>query len=135
MSTRGPRRYELLDLALERGLVPDPVLRVGSLYGAWARERRESAGGVTAQQERLRALVARMSSGPIAEQTGRANEQHYELPADFLGLMLGPRRKYSGCLWPEGVETLAEAEEAMLALSCQRAQVADGMRILDLGCG
>ena len=133
--TREPRRYELLDAVLQRGLLPDPVLRAGSLYGAWDRERRESAGGVTGQQDRLRALIARMSSGPIAEVPEKANEQHYELPAAFLGLILGPRRKYSGCLWSDGVASLAQAEEAMLALSCERAQVADGMRILDLGCG
>ena len=130
-----PWRYELLDLALERGLAPDWLLRAGSLYGAWARERRESVGGVAGQQERLRALVARMSSGPIAELPEKANEQHYELPAGFLALILGPRRKYSGCLWSDGVDTLAAAEEAMLELSCRRAEVTDGMRILDLGCG
>lgn len=132
---REPRRYELLDAVLQRGLIPDWLLRAGSLFGAWDRERRESAGGVTAQQARLRALVERMSTGPIAEVPEKANEQHYELPAAFLGLILGPRRKYSGCLWSDGVQTLAQAEEAMLALSCERAQVADGMRILDLGCG
>ena len=129
------RRYELLDLALERALVPDGLLRAGSLYGAWERERRESRGGVVAQQDRLRALIARMSSGPIAEVPEKANEQHYELPAEYLGLILGPRRKYSGCYWPAGVTDLAAAEEAMLELTCERAQVADGMRILDLGCG
>ncbi len=130
-----PRRYELLDAVLQRGLIPDRLLRAGSLFGAWDRERRESAGGVTGQQARLRALIERMSTGPIAEVPEKANEQHYELPAAFLGLILGPRRKYSGCLWSDGVQTLAQAEEAMLALSCERAQVADGMRILDLGCG
>ena len=128
-------RYRLLDHALERALLPDPVLRAGSLYGAWTRERGESRGGVVARQDRLRALVARMSSGPIAEVPEKANEQHYELPARFLELILGPRMKYSGCLWPAGVSDLGEAEEAMLALTCARAEVADGMRILDLGCG
>ncbi|MGH2857478.1 MAG: SAM-dependent methyltransferase [Solirubrobacteraceae bacterium] len=130
-----PRRYELLDLALERGLLPDRLLALGSLYGAWARERHESRGGVVAQRDRLHELIERMSSGPIAEATERANEQHYELPAEFLGLILGPRRKYSGCLWEPGVRTLAQAEEAMLARTCERAGVRDGMRILDLGCG
>jgi cyclopropane-fatty-acyl-phospholipid synthase len=125
----------MLDHALERSLLGDPVLRAGSLYGAWARERRESRGGVAGRQARVRALVARMSSGPIAEVPEKANEQHYELPAAFLALMLGPRMKYSGCLWDSGVSGLAQAEEAMLALTCARAQVADGMRILDLGCG
>lgn len=129
------RRYQLLDLALERDAIPDAVLRLGSRYGAWDRLRRERRGGIEAQDQRLRELVAHKSSGPIAEATEEANEQHYELPADFLGLILGPRRKYSGCLWGDGVTTLAEAEEAMLRLSCERAQVQDGMEILDLGCG
>ncbi|HET9103980.1 MAG TPA: cyclopropane-fatty-acyl-phospholipid synthase family protein [Solirubrobacteraceae bacterium] len=132
---RPPRRYELLDAALQRDMLPDALLRAGSWFGAWDRERRESAGGVTGQQERMRALIERMSSGPIAEKPESANAQHYELPAEFLGLFLGPRRKYSGCLWDEGVQTLAQAEEAMLALSCGRAGVRDGMRVLDLGCG
>ena len=128
-------RYRLLDLALERDLLPDPVLRLGSRWGAVRRERRETRGGVAAQTERLHALVARMSTGPIAELPEKGNEQHYELPAEFLGLVLGPRRKYSGCLWPAGTQSLAAAEEAMLRLTCERAEVRDGMRILDLGCG
>jgi len=135
MATAEPFRYELLDRGLERGLAPDALLRLGSLYGAWARERTEGRGGVEAQGQRLRDLVARMSGGPVAEAVQAANEQHYELPAEFLGLILGPRRKYSGCLWPEGVDSLAGAEEAMLALSCSRAGIEDGMRVLDLGCG
>jgi hypothetical protein len=69
-----------------------------------ARERPEARGGVVGRQERLRELVARMSDGPIAEVPEKANEQHYELPAAFLALILGPRMKYSGCLWPGGVE-------------------------------
>jgi cyclopropane-fatty-acyl-phospholipid synthase len=131
----GALRYRLLDLALERQVLPDSLLRAGSRYGAWARERHESRGGVVAQEERLRALLRRMSSGPIAELPEKANEQHYELPPEFLGLILGPRHKYSSCLWEPRTETLAQAEEAMLKLSCERAQVRDGLRILDLGCG
>ena len=130
-----PWRYRALDAALTRGLAPDPVLRLGSRYGAWARERAGAAGGVVAQQDRLRALVQLKSTGPVAEVPEKANEQHYELPAEFMGLILGPRRKYSGCLWPDGGGDLAGAEEAMLALSCARAGVQDGMRVLDLGCG
>lgn len=128
-------RYRLLDGALGRDLLPDPVLRGGARIGAWARERREASGGVAAQDDRRATLLERMRTGPIAESPERANQQHYELPAEFFELILGPRRKYSGCLWAPGVTSLAEAEDAMLALTCERAQVRDGMRILDLGCG
>ena len=49
--------------------------------------------------------------------------------------MLGPRRKYSSCFFTEASSTLAEAEEAALAITCERAQLADGQEILELGCG
>lgn len=128
-------RYRALDVALRHQVAPDPLLRAGSRWGARARERKEARGGVEAQEARLKALLERMSTGPVAEVPEKANEQHYELPEAFFGLVLGPRRKYSGCLFEREGTTLAEAEEAMLALSCERAQVADGMRILELGCG
>ena len=74
---------------------------------------------------------------PRTDRRGARDGQRAALRASgrVPGADPGPRRKYSGCLWPAGVRSLAEAEEAMLALSCARAQVADGMRILDLGCG
>ncbi len=127
--------YGLLDRALEHGLLPDPLLRAGSRAGARARLRREQRGGVEAQEQRLGELVATMRSGPIAEAVARANEQHYELPAEFFELFLGPRLKYSCGWWGGGVADLTAAEEAMLALSCERAGIEDGMSVLDLGCG
>ena len=60
---------------------------------------------------------------PIALVPAKPNEQHYEVPPEFFELVLGPRLKYSSCYWPRGVETLAEAEEAMLALTCERARI------------
>ena len=129
------RRYAMLDSALASGLLPDSLLRVASRAATWKRQRDEERGGVEAQDARLRDLVAHMKSGPVAEVPAKANEQHYELPAEFMALILGPRRKYSGCYWPEGVTNIGDAEEAMLKLSCERAGVRDGMEILDLGCG
>ena len=109
----------------------DPIVRAG-IRAACARrlrrERRRPAGFADAFVEQLR-------ESPIAEQVEKANEQHYEVPAEFFRLVLGPRLKYSSCLWPNGVETLGQAEEAMLALTCERAGVEDGMTLLDLGCG
>jgi cyclopropane-fatty-acyl-phospholipid synthase len=128
-------RYQLLDRALERDLLPDPLLRSGSRLGARARLRREERGGVEAQEQRLGDLLERMRSGPIAESPASANAQHYELPAEFFELFLGPRLKYSCCWWEPGGTDLAAAEEAMLARCCERAGIEDGMRVLDLGCG
>ncbi|HVV36245.1 MAG TPA: cyclopropane-fatty-acyl-phospholipid synthase family protein [Acidimicrobiales bacterium] len=129
------RRYELLDRALSLGVVPDAALRLGSRLSAWNRERNEARGGVEAQERRSADIVAHMSTGPVAELPAKANEQHYELPADFMALFMGARRKYSCCYWPAGVDTLDAAEDAMLRLTCERARIADGMQVLDLGCG
>lgn len=70
---------------------------------------------------------------PIAIATSTANEQHYEVGTSVLKGMLGPRMKYSSCLYTKGGETLAQAEMEMLRLYVQRAELEDGMRILDLG--
>lgn len=124
--------YESL---LDRGMIPDAVLRAGIRRRLRARVRTEERGGVDAVSERFRALVAELSQAPVAVHTREANEQHYELPPEFFQLCLGPRLKYSCAYWPEGVATLAAAEEAMLDLACRRAGIADGMEILELGCG
>lgn len=124
--------YESL---LDRGLIPDALLRAGIRRRLRGRIREIERGGVEAVSERFRALVADLSRAPVAVHTREANEQHYELPPEFFTLCLGPRLKYSCAHWPDGVATLAAAEEAMLGLSCQRAEIADGLDILELGCG
>jgi cyclopropane-fatty-acyl-phospholipid synthase len=120
---------------LDRGLIPDAVMRAGIRLRLRERIRFEERGGVDAVSERFRAMVADLAKAPVAIHTREANEQHYELPPEFFRLCLGPRLKYSCAYWPEGVSTLAEAEEAMLELTCRRAALADGMDILELGCG
>jgi cyclopropane-fatty-acyl-phospholipid synthase len=124
-------RYRLLDQALSHHLLPDPVLLVGSRLATARRLRSERAGGVEAQEDRLRSLVWHMSHGPIAERA----EPPSEPPAEFVTLFLGPRHKYSCTLWTPGIDDLATAEEAMLRLTCARAEIEDGMDVLDLGCG
>lgn len=70
---------------------------------------------------------------PIAVHTATANEQHYEVGTGVLQACLGPRMKYSCCLYPIGRESLGQAEVAMLETYVERAELRDGMRILDLG--
>ncbi len=80
-------------------------------------------------------FAAEMDSFSIALHTDAANEQHYELPAEFFSLALGPRRKYSSCLYTDGVETLADAEVKALEETVAHADLAGGQDILELGCG
>jgi cyclopropane-fatty-acyl-phospholipid synthase len=120
----------IADPLLRRSLVPDPAIRRVIRASCGLRLRREQR-----RDRSLDELVARSTNAPIAPVPAIANAQHYEVPPTFFRLCLGPRMKYSGCLWPEGVTSLAEAEEAMLALTCERAGIEDGMTILDLGCG
>ena len=125
----------MIDSLLERNLLPDPLLRFGIRRLLAQRLREEDKCSAEAQRAHLQALIDELRRSPIAIETAAANEQHYEVPTRFYQLCLGPRLKYSGALWPAGVTTLAEAEERMLALYAERAQLADGQDILELGCG
>ena len=71
---------------------------------------------------------------PMAIETATANSQHYEVATGFLRACLGPRMKYSCCLYPTGKETLGHAEVEMLETYVEKAELADGMKVLDLGC-
>lgn len=124
----------LLGLA-ERGRLPDALIRLGIRRLCAQRLESESAGGPAAQQQRFQRLLDELRDSPIAIHTDAANRQHYELPPAFFAHCLGPRLKYSACYFEHDTDTLATAETAMLALYTQRAQLADGQDILELGCG
>ena len=115
---------------LESAPVPDALTRLGIDYlvGRTRRQLAEQPPGFE------RAFAREMPEHAIAENTREANEQHYELPAAFFELVLGPRRKYSACCYELG-DSLAEAEERALAATCERADIQDGQAILELGCG
>jgi cyclopropane-fatty-acyl-phospholipid synthase len=119
----------MIDSLLEKNLLPDWLVRQGI--------RRLLAQRISDERARYEAnaYVTDLKTRPIAEDTRAANEQHYEVPTRFYQLCLGRNLKYSGCFYERGTETLDEAEEAMLALYVQRAQLADGQTILELGCG
>lgn len=125
---------DLIDLC-ERGLLPDSLTRFGMRRLMQQRLIDEGVHDGEAATRRFQALLDDLRASPIAVETQAANTQHYEVPADFFHRHLGPRLKYSCALYPRGDETLAEAEEKMLALYAERAGLQDGQRILDLGCG
>ncbi|WP_092944319.1 cyclopropane-fatty-acyl-phospholipid synthase family protein [Roseateles sp. YR242] len=132
-----------MDLALsalavnlaERGLLPASAVRMG--IRRLLRQRLDESHH--RDQETAAALTQRfltsLRTSPLAVQPEKANAQHYELPPQLFEAMLGPQRKYSCCWWPDGIHTLAQAEESALVATAQRAGLADGQQILELGCG
>lgn len=119
----------------EKGWMPDALIRLGIRRLLAQRLNEEARGGEDEIARRTLALRQKLSQGAIAVKTQDANRQHYEVPAGFYERCLGHRLKYSGCTWDAGVTTLDQAEDAALALVCERAELADGMDILELGCG
>ena len=116
--------------AVEQGWLPDILVRAGI-----RRLLRERLAEIGADNPAASAAVGdrfatAMCESAVALVPELANAQHYEVPAEFFGLVLGNHRKYSGCLWPAGVRTLEDAEAAALAATCRHAELADGQHIL-----
>jgi len=120
---------------VESGLVPDRLIRLGIRSLLRGRLREVHAHDAARSAESAERFLAGLRDAPLALLPEKPNEQHYELPASFFAAVLGPHRKYSSCWWPEGVATLEQAEAQALAATCERARLADGQRILELGCG
>jgi cyclopropane-fatty-acyl-phospholipid synthase len=120
---------------VQTGLVPDWLIRGVLRISLRLSLRIKYALDPEKRLAHKQALIEKFKNSPIAIRTDDPNIQHYEVPSDFFQLVLGKWLKYSCCYWPPGVSTLDEAEERMLALTCQRANLEDGMRVLDLGCG
>lgn len=124
-----------VDSILEKNLLPDSAIRFGIRQRLAKTLRDKRPENVEARQAALSKHIAGLDQSPIAIETDAANEQHYEMPAAFFQKCLGKHLKYSSGLWEDGCATLDQAEAAMLALTCERAQLASGQRILELGCG
>lgn len=119
---------------VERGLVPDWATRLG-IRNLLQRRLAERHNDVEQDRASQQVFIGKLRSSPLAIETGKANEQHYEVPPEFFQMVLGKRLKYSSCFYPEGCHSLDQAEEHMLRVTCERAQLQDGMDILELGCG
>jgi len=124
----------VIDLA-DRAILPDRLIRMGIRYLDRKRLQAEDRRSPEQNRRVKDAFVQQLQQSPIAIQTRKANEQHYEMPAAFFEKVLGPQLKYSGSYWPDGCSSLDDAEKKMLTLYCERAQLDDNMQVLELGCG
>jgi len=119
----------------ERGLVPDGVIRAGIRRLCRSRLIDIRANDVESAAYNQEAFINRMNASAIALVPELANEQHYEVPPELFEQVLGVHAKYSCCYWNRGVESLDQAEQDALEITCSRAEIEDGMSVLDLGCG
>lgn len=119
----------------EQARLPDWIIRRGIQHLCGRRLRQADRLNCEANQESIEDFLRMMRGGPVALVPEKANEQHYEVPPRFFEQVLGPHRKYSCCLWDDGVVDLAAAERRALEVTCARAELFDGADILELGCG
>ena len=125
---------KLIELA-EKGIIPDDFIRQGIVRNCENRLKNENVSNTEKVSLKKQIWIEQMKESPIALVPEKANEQHYEVPPAFFENVLGKHLKYSSGYWPDGVNSLDESEESMLELSFERAQLADGDSILELGCG
>ena len=135
MSTAAHKASSTVLAWTEKGLVPDSVIRAGIRRLCRQRLKDIRSDDPDAAAVALDSFVENMNDSPIAPVPELANEQHYEVPPEFFDEVLGTHRKYSCGYWGERVDTLDQAEEEALHMTCSRAGIEDGMSILDLGCG
>jgi cyclopropane-fatty-acyl-phospholipid synthase len=119
----------------EMGLIPDWMIRAGIRRLNRQRLKDISANDPGESARNLAAFICEMRTAEIAPVPELANEQHYEVPAEFFGLVMGCHRKYSSCFWSDLTETLDDAEEEALRVTCRHAGIENGMKVLELGCG
>ena len=60
---------------------------------------------------------------------------HYDVSNDFYRLWLDERMIYSCAYFPNGHETIEQAQEAKLAHICKKLGLKKGETLLDVGCG
>jgi cyclopropane-fatty-acyl-phospholipid synthase len=125
----------ITDFILEKNLAPDLLIRASIRKRLRNTLKKQSQPGFKEADAAMDKLVMELKQSPIAVSVAEANEQHYEVPAMFYQIVLGPFLKYSCGLWENELDTLESSEIKMLELTAERADIKNGNKILDLGCG
>jgi len=121
--------------AMENGYLPDAAIRFGIRKLCHTRLKELHCSSLEEKENRAQNYKDSLLNSPLAVHTKDANKQHYELPPEFFFHTLGKNLKYSSAYWGQETQSLDEAEELALSISCSRAEISDGMTILELGCG
>ena len=129
--TADAEKESLATRLAESGRIPDNLLRLGIRRQCAQRLKDERKGGADEVFARQQAWLEGLRNSDIATETQAANRQHHELPAEFFQLCLGRQLKYSSCYWDEATTSLNMAEDHMLRLYGERAELGNGQRILE----
>lgn len=89
---------------------------------------------VISWRDTLKTLFAMGINWQTQSRAFNIGEKHYDIGNDLYEKMLDKRMVYSCAYWKDA-ETLDEAQEAKLALICQKIALEAGMKVLDIGCG
>jgi cyclopropane-fatty-acyl-phospholipid synthase len=124
----------MIDTLVAKGVLPDSLLKYGIKKLLKQRLNEEIQTNIEKADAKRKALINDLKSSPIAIETDAANDQHYQVPTEFFKYVLGKRMKYSCCHFDKSTN-LDDAEVEMLDLTLDRAEIEDGHKILELGCG
>lgn len=113
--------------------MPHSLVKLGTRQLLKARQAELNNRSLTQAIDEKLSYVAKSRARPIAIETKATVEQQYEVGTGVFSAFLGPCMKYSCSYFETGKETLAEAELAMLQQYIPKAEIKDGMSILDLG--
>lgn len=142
-----PHDIQVHDSRFYRRVLRDGSLGMGESYmeGWWDAEAvdelvyRMLAGDLKRKVEQdpwavVHSLWARLVNPQRKRRAFRDVRSHYERGLDLFRAMLDRRMVYSCGYWREA-ETLDEAQEHKLELTCRKLGLAPGMTLLDIGCG
>jgi len=82
----------------------------------------------------LHALSAVVMNPQSKSRAFTIGEEHYDIGNDLYKLMLDPRMVYTCGYWKQA-DSLANAQEAKLDLTCKKLGLKKGDHVLDIGCG
>jgi cyclopropane-fatty-acyl-phospholipid synthase len=133
-------------LAVDDDAELEAVLRLRGEFGVLRLTARERARLVAAAVRIAGPGVLRRPPVPSieAQRPGRlhslgrdraAIRHHYDVSNRFYELLLGPSLVYSCAYFDDPEESLEAAQERKLELICRKLRLAEGERLLDIGCG
>lgn len=122
------------NLTIFKKQLPLPILRWIIRKKLNERIKKESITDVEAFHSKFQSLVESLKLSPIAVEAACVSVAHTNLPAEFYQILLGKRLKFSCNIW-QNDQNLEAAEEDTLKQYCQKADIQDGQKIMDMGCG